>query len=134
MSINHCLVKKLPHYLDVSIFWIMYTTNQTLSYFFQVWNIRIQYSKTITRSFSKVSSILQYHTKVFGKVSTRSLQESVRKWLDSFRVLCPHVAKLVSSHFTENILRHFSVKQQHQICFYHHINKVCWMCRTKQVI
>ena len=56
--------------------------------FFQVWNIRIQYSKTITRSFSKVSSISHQG---LWKVSTRS-QEGVRKWLDSFRVLCPRVA------------------------------------------
>ena len=88
MNINHCLAKKLPDYLDVSIFEVSTQLIRLSHIFFQVWNIRIQYSKTITRSFSKVSSISHQG---LWKVSTRS-QEGVRKWLDSFRVLCPRVA------------------------------------------
>ena len=82
------LGEKITRLLRCLNFWSKYTTNQTLIFFFQVWNIRIQYSKTITRSFSKVSSISHQG---LWKVSTRS-QEGVRKWLDSFRVLCPRVA------------------------------------------
>ena len=88
MEHKSLLGEKITRLLRCLNFWSRYTTNQTLIFFFQVWNIRIQYSKTITRSFSKVSSISHQG---LWKVWTRS-QEGVRKWLDSFRVPCPRVA------------------------------------------